>query len=176
MNRWSYKKDQMTDHNYNNDELISAVISQVLERMNVIEKPSLSWFQMIAAHNGKITKPEIVAHANKLLDDILIDEFGSLEGYQKFLDKQQKMYEDYVKQVDKNQKQYVPTPVVEEPPKKTTKPTRKTRNTPVTHDVKPSPIADKIGVKRRNKNLDEIAKEAGYESVESYLFWNRNNR
>lgn len=166
----------MTDHNYNNDEIIDVVISEVLKRMKLVKEPVISWQQLVYAHDGKITKPEIVAHANKLLDDILIDEFGGLEGYQKFLDKQQKMYEDYVKRVDKNQKQYVPSPVVKTSPPLPTKPTKKTRNTSVIQDVKSSSIADKIGAKRRNKNLDEIAKEAGYESVESYLFWNRNNR
>lgn len=164
----------MTDHNYSNDEIIDVVISEVLKRMKLVKEPVISWQQLVFAHDGKITKPEIVAHANKLLDDILVDEFGSIENYEKFLVKQQKMYEDYVKLLDKQQQEYVPSPVV----KKATPPpqTEKNRNSPVTQDEKTSSIADKIRTKRRNKTLEEISKELGYESVESYLFWNRNNR
>lgn len=164
----------MTDHNYSNDETIDLVISEVLKRMKIVQKPSITWQQMVYSFDGKITKTETVNEANRLLNSILVEEFGSIDGYEKFLVNQQKMYEDYVKQVDKNQQKYIPSPVV-----KISTPlpqTEKTKNSPVTQDVKPSSVVGKIGDKRRGKTLEEISKEAGYESVESYLFWNRNNR
>lgn len=160
------------------DELIASIVAGVLAKINGTDKPSLSWFELVSATNGKLNNPDIVDRANRLMDSIIISEFGSQDKYEKFLAKRQKQHDDYIKRIDRKQKQaekkiaeaaVEPSPAL--PKIKAETPLA------VKPDVKPSnPIANKIGVKRQNKTLEELVVEQGYESIEQYLFWNRNHR